>query len=190
MYSLRNRVKKRRHDKARKLGDGSSSKITSLPWALIFSSAKEGYHSLLRRGVLSNRREIIHVGAQHYEAHSQNYSYLKKKSILNQCSWPLPASPLEGTPAALWEAVTQPTGILQLCPIPPEKKHQGLRLLHESPKMCVIWRQGSQKDVILETIISFTSALSPRQTLYTCTVLNQGKLEVDQQWTARMNIDI
>lgn len=37
--------------------------------------------------------------------------------------------------------------------------------------MCVIWRQGSQKDVILETIISFTSALSPRQTLYTCTVL-------------------
>ena len=94
-------VKKRRHDKARKLGDGSSGKITSLPWALIFSSAKKGYHSLLRRGVLSNRREIIHVGAQHYEAHSQNYSYLKKKSILNQCSWPLPASPLEGTPAAL-----------------------------------------------------------------------------------------
>lgn len=94
----------------------------------------------------------------------------KKKSILNQSSWPLLTSPLEGTPAALSEAVTQPTGLQLLCPIPPEK-HQGLRLLHGSPKMCVIWRQGSQKDVILETIISFTSALSPRQTLYPCTVL-------------------
>lgn len=50
-----------------------------------------------------------------------------------------------------------PLALQLLCPIPP-KKHQELRLLHRSPKMCVIWRQGSQKYVILETIISFTSA--------------------------------
>ena len=56
-----------------------------------------------------------------------------------------------------------PLALQLLCPISP-KKHQGLRLLR-SPKLCVGRRQGSQKDVILETIISFASALSPKRTL-------------------------
>lgn len=82
---------------------------------------------------------------------------------MNQCSRSLLVSPLEGAPAAPPRGC-QPTRPPAALPHPSQEA-SGLRLLHGSPKMCVGWRQGPQKHIILEINISFTSALSIKETL-------------------------